>query len=227
MTFDDGPHYTVTPRILDILQKNNARATFFVLGNRVDNFPNIIQREYSQGHEIGSHSFSHPQITTLTSEEIEYQFTETEHRIQQYVPYTTKLIRPPYGQITQSLKEVLQKTFVLWSIDTQDWKTRDKDAIVSEVLNNVKDGDIILMHDMYSTTADACEELIPALIERGYQLVTVSELLKCKRNYACSRQCIQQSIINRECSIVRRIFYESSCRQKRMYCLRTLRSNLS
>lgn len=150
------------------------------MGNRVDNFPNIIQREYSQGHEIGSHSFSHPQITTLTSDEIEYQFAETEHRIQQYVPYTTKLVRPPYGQITQSLKEVLQKTFVLWSIDTQDWKTRDKDAIVSEVLNNVKDGDIILMHDMYSTTADACEELIPALIERGYQLVTVSELLNAK-----------------------------------------------
>lgn len=96
------------------------------------------------------------------------------------MPYTTKLVRPPYGQITQSLKEVLQKTFVLWSIDTQDWKTRDKDAIVSEVLNNVKDGDIILMHDMYSTTADACEELIPALIERGYQLVTVSELLNAK-----------------------------------------------
>lgn len=180
LTFDDGPHYTVTPRILDILQEHNARATFFVLGNRVDNFPNIIQREYSQGHEIGSHSFSHPQITTLTSDEIEYQFAETEHRIQQYVPYTTKLVRPPYGQITQSLKEVLQKTFVLWSIDTQDWKTRDKDAIVSEVLNNVKDGDIILMHDMYSTTADACEELIPALIERGYQLVTVSELLNAK-----------------------------------------------
>ena len=121
LTFDDGPHYTVTPRILDILQEHNARATFFVLGNRVDNFPNIIQREYSQGHEIGSHSFSHPQITTLTSDEIEYQFAETEHRIQQYVPYTTKLVRPPYGQITQSLKEVLQKTFVLWSIDTQDW----------------------------------------------------------------------------------------------------------
>ena len=109
LTFDDGPHYTVTPRILDILQEHNARATFFVLGNRVDNFPNIIQREYSQGHEIGSHSFSHPQITTLTSDEIEYQFAETEHRIQQYVPYTTKLVRPPYGQITQSLKEVLQK----------------------------------------------------------------------------------------------------------------------
>ena len=124
LTFDDGPHYMVTPRILDILQKHNARATFFVLGNRVDNFPNIIQREYSQGHEIGSHSFSHPQITTLTSEEIEYQFAETEHRIQQYVPYTTKLIRPPYGQITQSLKDVLQKTFVFQSCVSMDHNTK-------------------------------------------------------------------------------------------------------
>lgn len=113
LTFDDGPHYTVTPRILDILQEHNARATFFVLGNRVDNFPNIIQREYSQGHEIGSHSFSHPQITTLTSDEIEYQFAETEHRIQQYVPYTTKLVRPPYGQITQSLKEDTSKNLCI------------------------------------------------------------------------------------------------------------------
>ena len=180
LTFDDGPHYTVTPRILDILQENNARATFFVLGNRVDSFPNIIQREYSEGHEIGSHSFSHPQIKELTSDEIKYQFSETEHRIQQYVPYTTELVRPPYGEITQSLKDVIQKTFVLWSIDTQDWKTRDQDAIVSEVLNHVEDGDIILMHDMYSTTADACEELIPALIGQGYQLVTVSELLSAK-----------------------------------------------
>ena len=120
-------------------------------------FPISFKESIVKGHEIGSHSFSHPQITTLTSDEIEYQFAETEHRIQQYVPYTTKLVSAAIWTNYTIIKRGTSKTFVLWSIDTQDWKTRDKDAIVSEVLNNVKDGDIILMHDMYSTTADACE----------------------------------------------------------------------
>ncbi len=151
------------------------------MGNRVDNFPNIIQREYSQGHEIGSHSFSHPQITTLTSDEIEYQFAETSIVFSNMCLIPLNWFAAAIWTNYTIIKRGTSKTFVLWSIDTQDWKTRDKDAIVSEVLNNVKDGDIILMHDMYSTTADACEGINSCIDRARLSACHGFGIVKCKK----------------------------------------------
>lgn len=177
LTFDDGPHPKVTPRILDLLKQYNARATFFVLGNRVDSYADVLQREYQEGHEIGNHSFNHPSLTKLNAEEIAYQVQETDARIAHLVPSAPVLLRPPYGAVNDAVKASIQKPFVLWSIDTLDWKTRNRDAVVKEVVGKVKDGDIVLMHDLYATTADAVEVILPALAKEGYQFVTVSELL--------------------------------------------------
>ncbi|WP_195985757.1 polysaccharide deacetylase family protein [Clostridium sp. D33t1_170424_F3] len=177
LSFDDGPNAKVTPRILDILKQNNARATFFVLGNRVDSYASILQREYEEGHEIGNHSYNHPSLTKLSVKDITYQVNETDARISQLVPVVPTLLRPPYGAVNDAVKTSVQKPLALWSIDTLDWKTRNKDAVVKEVIGKVKDGDIILMHDMYSTTADALEVILPELSKQGFQFVTVSELL--------------------------------------------------
>ena len=178
LTFDDGPHPIVTPRILNLLKQYNARATFFVLGNRVDSYPDVLQREYTEGHEIGNHSYNHAFLSKLGEQEIAFQVQETDERISHLLPTAPVLLRPPYGAINDAAREAIQKPFVLWSIDTQDWKNRSSGAIASEVLEKVKDGDIILMHDLYAATADACEVILPALAAEGYQFVTVSELLE-------------------------------------------------
>lgn len=177
LTFDDGPHPKVTPRILDLLKQYNARATFFVLGNRVDSYADVLQREYTEGHEIGNHSYNHPSLTKLNAQDVAYQVKETDERIAHLLPSAPVLLRPPYGAVNDAVKASVQKPFVLWSIDTLDWKSRNRDAVVREVVGKVKDGDIVLMHDLYSTTADACAVILPALAEEGYQFVTVSQLL--------------------------------------------------
>lgn len=181
LTFDDGPHPRVTPKILDTLQQNGAKATFFVVGNRVDSYASILQREYTEGHEIGNHTYSHPSLTKLNAEEVKAQSDQTDQHVASLTSFTPKLLRPPYGAINDVVKANIQKPFVLWSIDTLDWKTQKKSSIVKTVLNNVKDGDIILMHDLYPSTAEACAEIIPKLASQGYQFVTVSELLAQKQ----------------------------------------------
>ena len=125
--------------------------------------------------------FSHPSLTKLSADEMMYQTDQTDQRVANLTSYTPKLLRPPYGAVNTVMKSNIQKPFVLWSIDTQDWKTQDKNKILQEVLGKVKDGDIILMHDLYYSTAEACAELIPALKAQGFQFVTVSELLSQKQ----------------------------------------------
>ncbi|MCI9272834.1 MAG: polysaccharide deacetylase family protein [Clostridiales bacterium] len=181
LTFDDGPHPKVTPKILDILKQNKAKATFFVVGNRVDSYASALQREYAEGHEIGNHTYSHPRLIKLNTNDVLDQANRTDQRIANLTSYTPKLLRPPYGEINDVMRENIQKPFVLWSIDTQDWQTQNKNAIVKQVMGKVKDGDIILMHDIYPSTAEACAQLIPALSAQGYQFVTVSELLAQKQ----------------------------------------------
>lgn len=178
LSFDDGPHPTVTPRILDILKENNAHATFFVLGNRVDSYSDILQRTYSEGNEIGSHTFSHPSLTKISTADLSYQVNETDSRIQSLIGTSPNLLRPPYGAVNDTVRTMVDKPLALWNLDTLDWKYRDKDKVANTILNDVSDGDIILMHDLYGSTADACERVVPELVSRGYQIVTVSQLLE-------------------------------------------------
>ena len=178
LTFDDGPNKNTTIPILDTLKEYDGVATFFVLGNRVHNNKDILRRMQAEGSEIGNHSFNHKQLTTISSSELGDQINKTQDAVMEIVGTKPKLMRPTYGSYDDNLKSQLEMPMILWSIDTLDWKNRDAEKISNHVLTNIKDGDIVLMHDIYGTTADAVKTIVPELVHRGYQLVTVSELFE-------------------------------------------------
>lgn len=181
LTFDDGPSKH-TWAIADTLKAHNARATFFVLGSRVPSYQAAIDNLLANHNEIGSHSMNHANLSKITTAEgIAAQICPVDEALQKQHDYTPKLFRVPYGAKNEQVLAVLQqegKPVIGWSVDPRDWQVKNKRKVVDHVLANVKDGDIILMHDIYEPTAEAVAELVPALQERGYQLVTVSELFQ-------------------------------------------------
>ncbi|MGI6440638.1 MAG: polysaccharide deacetylase family protein [Peptoniphilaceae bacterium] len=177
LTYDDGPTAENTQRILAALDRVGGHATFFVLGNRVESYPEVMRAIVEQGSEIGNHSYSHPDLTRLGTEELNAQFALTDQAIESVTGLRPALVRPPYGAYDTDVQTAAGRPLIRWSVDTLDWKTRDAAATIDAVLDQVEDGDIILMHDLHESTATASETLIPALHERGYRLVTVSELM--------------------------------------------------
>lgn len=175
LTFDDGPSQ-YTERILDCLEEYDAKATFFVVGERVDEYADILKRTYEMGNEIGNHSYSHKILTKLDRDGISSQIEKTNRAIYDILGVNPTLMRPPGGGYNNKVKKAVDFPLILWSIDTLDWKTQNASSTVKAVFKDVKDGDIILMHDLYKASATAAEQIIPRLIEDGYQLVTVSEL---------------------------------------------------
>jgi len=180
LTFDDGPSKYATDDILDILEEYNAKATFFVLGMNVEAYPDKLERAVELGCEIGNHTYDHQNLSKLSKEKVEYQIDTTKWCVYEACGTIPTLVRPPYGIQNDYVRKASTGPIVLWSIDTLDWENRNTETIIKRVLDRAKDGDIVLMHDIYSFTAKACETIIPELIERGFQLVTVSELLEAK-----------------------------------------------
>ena len=177
LTFDDGPYSPVGNRILDALEQVGGRATFFYLGNRVnDETSDVIKRAYGLHCEIGSHSYDHSNLTKLSGDDINSQLSKTDKKLKKMIGIPADVIRPPYGAVNDLVKKTVSKPIVTWSLDTLDWKTKNKDSIEKKILEHVEDGDIILMHELYTSTAEACESVIPKLAKE-YQLVTVKELL--------------------------------------------------
>ena len=179
ITFDDGPG-KYTQRLLDILSDNGGKATFFVIGNTLDKKSELLKLIAEEGHEIGSHSWDHRQLTKLTDEEIADQIKSTKEKIYDITGRETNILRPPYGSVNENVTQVCKDNGVIivkWSVDPHDWKNKDTNTIYEIIMANLDDGDIILCHDIHATTIDAMEIIIPSLIEKGYQLVTVSELL--------------------------------------------------
>ena len=188
-TFDDGPHQVITNRILDLLEKTNSRATFFVLGTRVGSYADTVKRAYSLGCEIGNHSYSHANLRKANAEDRRYEVNRTNKLIREITGETPTLFRVPYGDF-KGIEADIGMPLIQWCIDTEDWKYKDqkgsgrsaaqreldKQKIVSAVLDNATGGEIVLMHDLYEMTAEAFEEIVPELIKRGFVLVTVSEL---------------------------------------------------
>lgn len=179
LTFDDGPGAR-TEEIVKVLKKNHARATFFMTGTSAGIYPEAIKKMQEAECELGNHSYNHPQLSNLDEAGIKKQIGDTNNTISQAVGQPATVIRPPYGAINEAVKMNAGSPLILWSIDTLDWQTRNAKATVDHVLANVKDGDIVLMHDIYSESVDAAIELIPKLIAQGYQLVTVSELAEAR-----------------------------------------------
>lgn len=175
LTFDDGPS-SFTDRLLDCLEENNAKATFFMVGTEIASFPEEVKRMKELGCELGNHTYDHTDLTTLSSEDISSEIARVDQQLVDLTGQGASVVRPPYGSVNDTVKATIGTPMILWSIDTLDWKTLDSQSTVDEVMNNVQDGSIVLMHDIYSTSVDAAEILIPQLIEDGYELVTIHEL---------------------------------------------------
>ncbi len=175
LTFDDGPG-PYTQAIVNCLKKNNAHATFFVVGNRVNSYKSALKSAYDNGNEIANHTYSHPTLTTLSVSSMKSQISKTDTLVKNITGKKTVLVRAPGGATNSTVRNNIAKPFIYWSIDTRDWETRSKSATINSVMNNVRDGDIILMHDIHYPTKEAALEIIPRLKKAGYQLVTVSEM---------------------------------------------------
>lgn len=179
LTFDDGPQSGVTNRILASLAANGGRATFFMVGSRVPGHADLVRQMAAQGCEVANHTYDHKYLTSLGHDGIISQVGSTNQVIANVSGVTPTLMRPCGGYYNADALNTLGTMgipAIMWSIDTRDWKTRNAQSTVSAVLDHVRDGDVVLMHDLYSATGDAAEIIIPELTARGYQLVTVSEL---------------------------------------------------
>lgn len=183
LTFDDGPHPVKTMEILELLNQYGIKATFFVIGENAEYYPELVAQEASRGHEIANHSYSHPNMSKFTESEIEEQIKRADEAIRKACGITCKLFRPPegaYSENTVKIAEKLKKRTIIWTVDTMDWARSPCDKIVENVKTNVTSGSIILYHDYTHKDAHTLESLkilIPYLQGLGYEFVTVSELL--------------------------------------------------
>lgn len=181
-TFDDGPHPSQTKRILDILDAYGVKATFFMIGVNVENYPEAAKEVLRRGHEVGNHTYSHSHLNRLGEVRLSEELEKCEDVLADLCEYRPHLFRPPEGYISDGVLECAEQgdySLILWSVDTRDWEVKNASRIVETVTSKIKGGDIILMHDYVyqSKTPEALEILLPKLLALGYQPVTVGELL--------------------------------------------------
>lgn len=186
LTYDDGPFPKVSNRILNCLSKHDSVATFFMLGQNVKRYPKVVQRKAQLGMELGSHTWSHPNLLELKKKDIKAEINKTNNALINACGQSASVFRPPYGNIDDKILKSVDMPAVLWSVDTLDWKSRKAKSVVNVVKKIEKedglDGRVILMHSLYPSTAKATEMLVPWLKKKGYQLVTVSEMLQYRYN---------------------------------------------
>lgn len=179
LTYDDGPGL-YTEKLLDCLEENDAKATFFMVGKNAGWFPDIVKRMKDSGMGIGNHSFDHTILTSVSAKAAQNQIEKTNDAIEEACGVPADTLRPPGGSSNEAVSEIAGLPLILWSIDTKDWKTRNADKTYQATLDNVKDGSIVLMHDIHESSVEASLRIIPDLIEKGYRLVTVRELAEAK-----------------------------------------------
>ena len=179
-TFDDGPLKGNTERVLAALEKNDARATFFMLGQNANYYPETVKKVLESGNEVSSHTWNHTYLPKLSAAQVREQEDKTANAIYKACGSKPVSVRPPYGAINENVKKGIDAPLILWSVDTLDWKTKNTDATVKTILKHAKDGDIVLMHDIHKPTVAAVEKVLPILKKKGYEVCTVSELLEAK-----------------------------------------------
>lgn len=177
LTFDDGPHPIYTPQMLELLKEEQVPATFFLLGENVELYGDVVKEIAKEGHLIGNHTYHHVQVTTLSLDEACKEIQETSDLIEELTGTGTEYVRPPFGTWNEELEERLNMIPVMWSIDTKDWTTQNVDWIVRETVKHAEDHDIILMHDSYQSTVDAVKRVIEQLEAEGFEFVTVDEII--------------------------------------------------
>jgi peptidoglycan-N-acetylglucosamine deacetylase len=181
MTFDDGPSATLTPKLLDILAAHHIKATFFVLGEMVAEHPEILARAAREGHEIASHSWSHPNLAKMSQEGVRSQLQRTDDEIKTAAGKRPTLFRPPYGSITERQKRWIHDEFgydiILWDVDPLDWRRPGPAVVRNRILKETRPGSIVLSHDIHPGTIEAMPSTFDELEAKGFKFVTVSELL--------------------------------------------------
>ena len=175
LTFDDGPNYN-TSKIIDVLNKYDIKATFFVLGSRAINNKDILRKMVDSGMEIGNHTYNHLLLTKYDENKIRSEIEDTSEVIYSATKKRPKLLRPSYGSVNNKIKKVANMPIIICDIDSLDWNYHNSKRITSRVVNKVRDGDIILMHDIYSASLNALSNIIPILQDNGYEFVTIDEL---------------------------------------------------
>ena len=177
LTFDDGPDPKTTPQALDILKKYGAKATFFMVGQNIAGNEAIVKRVHNEGHQIGIHTWDHPVLTKLPLESAQKEILDTQTAINNVIGIKPTITRPPYGAINATIQNSVDQSFIMWNVDSLDWKTRNTKAIMQEIAKT-QPGSIILMHDIHQTSIDALPSVLEYLKSNGYTLVTVDELLE-------------------------------------------------
>jgi peptidoglycan/xylan/chitin deacetylase (PgdA/CDA1 family) len=181
LTFDDGPTPGVTDLILDELQKRKLHATFFMIGQRIAAAPDLARRVLAEGHEVGNHTFTHPNLTTLADSQVEAEIQKTQDIMGEVLNHRAAWFRPPYGALRRNQAGLLGRKglgIVLWSVDSADWSQPGAAQIVGTILAETKPGSIILCHDLQRQTADGVGAILDSLLERGFTLTTLSPLLE-------------------------------------------------
>jgi len=181
LTFDDGPSKATTPRLLDMLAKRGIKVTFFVLGECVQENPDILKREIAEGHEIGNHSWNHPNLAKMSDDAVRNQLQRTQDLVFEITGAKPKIMRPPYGSFTDHQRKWANEQFgfkvILWEVDPLDWKRPGPSVVAHRILSETRPGYIILAHDIHAQTVDAMAETLDGLLAKGFKFVTVSELL--------------------------------------------------
>lgn len=182
-TFDDGPG-AYTDELLDAFKQYDGRATFFLIGQNVGQFPKVVQREIDEGHLVGNHSFSHPSLDRVSDERVREEINKTNDAIAKAANgYKPKLVRPPYGNTNNRVQKIFQEmgmSAIHWSVDTRDWESKNADAVYKMIMKYAEDGAIILQHDIHKTTIEGVKRALADLHKQGFKFVTVEELLKAK-----------------------------------------------
>jgi peptidoglycan/xylan/chitin deacetylase (PgdA/CDA1 family) len=182
LTFDDGPHQKLTPRLLDLLAEHHIHVTFFVVGENAIEHPEILQRAVREGHEIGNHTWSHPNLAKMSDENVRSQIKRTEEAITNAIGSRPILFRPPYGSVTAHQKRFIHDELgyeiILWEVDPLDWKNPGPNVVSSRILKETHPGSIVLAHDIHAQTIQAMPATLTELGAKGFKFVTVSELLK-------------------------------------------------
>jgi peptidoglycan/xylan/chitin deacetylase (PgdA/CDA1 family) len=181
MTFDDGPSAKLTPELLDLLAKRHIHATFFVIGENAERHPEILQREAREGHEIGSHSFTHPAFAKMSDAAVRKELQKTDDVIRAAIGHSPTLLRPPYGSITARQKKWIHDEFgykiILWEVDPDDWKNPGPAVVTSRIVRQTRPGAIVLSHDIHAGTIKAMPDTLDQLQAKGFKFVTVSQLI--------------------------------------------------
>lgn len=176
LTFDDGP-WIYTARLLDGLRERGANATFFLIGEQIEGREDLLKRMQAEGHQVGNHTWDHVCLQGRARSTVEDEVGRTDRMLRQILDEGNYWVRPPYGLLNENQYAWISEPMVHWSLDTEDWKLRNADKVYQRVISQVKPGDIILMHDFYSSSVDAALRIVDTLEEQGYVFVTVEELL--------------------------------------------------